>query len=333
MLHLLYARFFTKVIRDLGLTTVDEPFINLLTQGMVCKETYRCAVHGWLLPGELAGPDQGAWLCATCRASGTRTVVEKGRTEKMSKSKKNVVDPEYLISTFGADTARMFSLFAAPPEKDLEWSDSGVEGASRFLHRVWRLIMDVAPKLAATGVTAEGSRPADLPAHVKDLKRLTHRTIKKVTEDIEREFQFNTAIAALMEFVNGLYKFVPDYKAESASPVETAALRESVRALVQLLGPFAPHIAEELWEVLGERPTVSDQPWPQYDPEHVASERLTIPIQVNGKLRSRIEVPADATEEDIVARAKEDAKLAEWLQGKTTRKVIYVKHKLVNFVV
>ncbi len=333
VLHLLYARFFTKVIRDLGLTRVDEPFANLLTQGMVCKETYRCSTHGWRFPGELVGSEKEGWRCAACQAEGIRSFVERGRIEKMSKSKKNVVDPESLIATYGADTARLFSLFAAPPDKDLEWSDSGVEGASRFLHRVWRLVVDLRPRIGAAPPLPVGGHSGDLPPSVREIRRLTHRTIKKVTVDIDREFQFNTAIAALMEFVNGLYKVAADRSPDAAGPGETAALGEAIRTLVLLLAPFAPHVAEELWELLGLPPTVADQGWPQSDPALVASDRLTIPIQVNGKLRSKIEVPVDATEDQVVSLAREDPRLLEWLQGKNPRKVIYVEKKLVNFVV
>jgi leucyl-tRNA synthetase len=278
VLHLLYARFFTKVVRDLGLTKVDEPFQSLLTQGMVCKETYRCPIHEWLFLAEVLGSEKDGFRCAQCQ----RPVV-KGRVEKMSKSKKNVVDPEHLITTYGADTARLFSLFAAPPDKDLEWSDSGVEGSFRFLSRVWRLLVDLQPVLSKpVGRFAEES---NVPARVHELRRLTHRTIKKVTDDIEREFQFNTAIAALMEYVNGLYKFVAE-RDGSSRPGEAFALNEAVHTLILLLAPFAPHAAEELWERIGETPSVARQPWPQYDPALVVSDRLTIPIQVNGKLRS-----------------------------------------------
>ena len=325
VLHLLYARFFTKVIRDLGLTKADEPFQSLLTQGMVCKETYRCPTHEWLFPSEVVGSDHEGFHCATCGRP-----AEKGRVEKMSKSKKNVVDPEQLITTYGADTARLFSLFAAPPEKDLEWSDSGVEGSYRFLNRVWRLMVELQPDLSnRVGLPEDQST---MPARVQELRRLTHRTIKRVTDDIEREFQFNTAIAALMEFVNGLYKFTAEREAP-AQPGEAAALREAVQTLILLLAPFAPHAAEELWALLGGAPSVARQPWPQYDPALLQSVRLTIPIQVNGKLRSKIDVPADWTEAQVLAQARQDEKIAEWLQGKPPRKVIYVEKKLVNFVV
>ena len=325
VLHLLYARFFTKVIRDLGLTKADEPFQRLLTQGMVCKETYRCPIHEWLFPSEVLGTEQNGFHCATCGRP-----VEKGRVEKMSKSKKNVVDPEHLITTYGADTARLFSLFAAPPEKDLEWSDSGVEGSYRFLNRIWRLMMDLRPDLSNhAGMPDDQSA---MSARGQDLRRLTHRTIKRVTDDIEREFQFNTAIAALMEFVNGLYKFTAERDAV-AQPGEAAALREAAQTLILLLAPFAPHAAEELWSMLGGTPSVAGQRWPQYDPALILSDRLTIPIQVNGKLRSKIDVPSDWSEEQVLAQARQDEKVTEWLHGKPPKKIIYVAKKLVNFVV
>src|SRR5216117_1650346 len=265
VLHLLYARFFTRAVRDLGLVKVDEPFTRLLTQGMVCMETYRCEEHGWLLPTEV---NKDGWRCKQCGKP-----VERGRVEKMSKSRKNIVDPEHLIVAYGADTARLFSLFAAPPEKDLEWSDAGVEGAYRFLGRVWRLVHDLAPTIrtslgqdlgttdtrgqdragtdatnaqaaGASGLTPVGTAPAESVAASSransvpiELRRLTHRTIKKVTEDIDREFQFNTAVAALMEFVNGLYKFEADTKG-----TENGAFREAIETLLKLLSPFAPHL-------------------------------------------------------------------------------------------
>ncbi len=325
VLHLLYARFFTKVIRDLGLTKVDEPFQSLLTQGMVCKETYRCPTHEWLFPSEVEGSEQEGYHCAKCQRP-----VDKGRVEKMSKSKKNVIDPEHLITTYGADTARLFSLFAAPPDKDLEWSDSGVEGSYRFLNRVWRLMVELPSDLGNQAGLSDDENA--LPAKVQELRRLTHRTIKRVTDDIEREFQFNTAIAALMEFVNGLYKFTAE-RDGAAQPGEAAALREAVHTLILLLAPFAPHAAEELWDMLGGTLSVAAQPWPHYDPALILSDRLIIPIQVNGKLRSKIDVPADWSEDQVVAQARQDEKVAEWLQGKSPRKVIYVDKKLVNFVV
>jgi leucyl-tRNA synthetase len=349
VLHLLYARFFTKVVRDLGLVRMEEPFISLLTQGMVCKETYRCPIHAWLFPGECVGSDKSGWRCAKCAAEDRQTPVERGRVEKMSKSRKNVVDPEHLIVTYGADTARLFSLFAAPPDKDLEWSDSGVEGCARFVNRVWRLMLQLKTARGtgqramddASRVTPQGSRDEASPLEPRTsndpgpglgLRRLTHRTIKKVTDDIEREFQFNTAIAALMEFVNGLNKFLGEAPGPFTAE-QTAALAEAADSLVLLLSPFAPHLSEELWMVLGHRQRVAQAAWPAYDAALTVSERLTIPIQVNGKLRSKIEVPADAGEALVVGTARDDAKVKEWLQGKEPRKIVYVEKKLVNFVV
>ncbi len=327
VLHLLYARFFTKAVRDLGLIKVDEPFTSLLTQGMVCKETYRCAIHGWLFPGETVGSEREGWRCASCAAEGRQTTVEKGRVEKMSKSKKNVVDPEHLIVTYGADTARMFSLFAAPPEKDLEWSDAGVEGAARFLARVWRLVHEV----AQTGTSASAAG-VNAVRRVQDLRRLTHRTIRKVTEDIEREFQFNTAIAALMEFVNGFYKFAAETK-EADRADEAPALREAIEALLLLLSPFAPHIAEELWAATGHTTSLARQRWPLYDAALILEEMLTIPVQVNGKVRSKLSVPAEWSKEQVVAASQSDVKVKEWIQGKTVKNVVYVDKRLVNIVV
>lgn len=325
VLHLLYARFFTKVIRDLGLTTVDEPFVNLLTQGMVTKETYWCEQHKWLLPTETK-KSQGKLQCNHCDRA-----VSIGRTEKMSKSKKNIASPEDLSDSYGADTARLFALFAAPPVKDLEWSDSGVEGCYRFLNRVWRLVNDVQALVNSADSDAKASASSN-EGSVSDLTRLKHRTIKKVTEDLEREFQFNTAVAALMEFVNELYKHLNDRKAEGQR-LDLHALKDAIETLLLLMAPFAPHLAEEMWEQLGNQPSITQQPWPDYDPVLVISAEITIPIQVNGKLRSKILVPADWNQEQIVNVARQDSKLSEWLEGKTPRKVIYVEKKMVNFVV
>ena len=242
VLHLLYARFFTKVCRDLGLSPVGEPFTNLLTQGMVCKESYRCPTHGYRLPGEV----DKAGRCRECQAP-----VEVGRTEKMSKSKKNVVDPDDLLTDYGADTIRLFSLFAAPPEKDLEWSDDGVQGSFRFLQRVWRLVEERAPLLrAAQGVPWPAGDPDE---EVRALRRATHQTIARVTRDLEDSFHFNTALAALMELQNALTRFQERVPAAPGRDPRLLAFAEGVRVLLTLLAPFAPHMAEELWEMLGQR--------------------------------------------------------------------------------
>ena len=282
VLHLLYARFFTKVIRDLGLFDGDEPFKNLLTQGMVIKD--------------------GA---------------------KMSKSKGNVVDPDFILSKYGADTARIFSLFAAPPERDLEWSDQGVDGAYRFLHRVWAIVYkhsEAVNQVKPAGPEARGDR----------LYRKTHLTIKKVTEDIEREFHFNTAIAALMEMVNEMY----DYTAGGFSVnTQGRVFRSAIDALTLLIAPFAPHFAEELWESIGNKGSIANTAWPQYDPDAIAATEVTVVVQVNGKVRSRLTFPAGTPDKDIEAAALADPKVNEFTAGKRPKKVIVVQGKLVNIVV
>ncbi|MBM2802821.1 MAG: leucine--tRNA ligase [Deltaproteobacteria bacterium] len=322
VLHLLYARFFTKALRDVGLAKVDEPFTNLLTQGMVSKETYRCSEHNWLFPGDLIGSDQDGWKCPYC----DRPVV-KGRVEKMSKSKKNIVDPEDLIGQYGADTARLFTLFAAPPEKDLEWSDQGVEGSFRFLSRLWRLVFQQRELWA---YPSGNGGPTELTSAQRDLRRMIHRTIKKVSDDIDGRFHFNTAIAAIMELSNALSGAAQD---ESKSPAGAATIKEGLEAMIVLLAPFVPHVASEIWEQLGHREPLDRVPWPSYSNEALAQEQLLIVVQVNGKVRGKITVPADMTQERIETDALADAKVIGFLEGKKVQRVVYVPRRLVNIVV
>ena len=282
VMHLLYARFFTKVLRDLGYITCDEPFTKLLTQGMVIKD--------------------GA---------------------KMSKSKGNVVDPNGLIDRYGADTARLFSLFAAPPEKDLDWSDQGVDGSFRFLNRVWKLVHDRLDLI-------NNSKTVNLSAltgEERTLRRAVHKTIRKVTEDIEERFHFNTAIAAVMELLNVLQG------AELATPQYGAVMKEALGSLVQMLAPFVPHITEELWQRMGHHTPLSETPWPDYDREAVVDDEALVVIQVNGKLRSKFTVPAGTDEETMKSIALADEKLLPFIEGKQVRKVICIPGKLVNIVV
>ncbi len=282
IMHLLYSRFFTKVLKDLGLVDFSEPFTNLLCQGMV--------VMG------------GA---------------------KMSKSKGNIITPEQFIDTYGADTLRLFILFLGPPEADKEWSDSGIEGAHRFLNRAWRLVYRYLDVLTLKTQPV----PRDSEA-LKRLSHLTHRTIRKVTEDIER-FAFNTAIAAIMEFTNGLYR-----EMEAAPDAfNTYEGHEALRALVLLLAPFAPFIAEELWEELGGEYSVHAQPWPEYDPQLARAERITLVLQVNGKVRERMEVDADVSPEAMEEIALASRRVREHTAGKEIAKVVVVPGKLVNVVV
>ena len=318
VLHLLYARFFTKAVRDLGLIAVDEPFTRLLTQGMVCKETYRCPEHGFRLPEEVD-------TARACKACGRP--IEIGRIEKMSKSKKNVIDPEDLLARYGADTARLFCLFAAPPERDLEWSDQGVEGSFRFLSRIVRLVEDQEALLKHPGP------PIPFPRLFagRDLYRKAQQTIKRVTEDIEKEFHFNTAISALMELANEMGRF------ELVGPVDEAddrrfAYSYAVETLLLLLSPFAPHLCEELWERLGRSGSIFHAAWPTYDPAVITAEEIVVVVQVDGKVRSRLFMPAGADDGAMREAALADERVKAWLQDRSTRKVVVVPKKLVNIV-
>ena len=317
ILHLLYARFYTKMLRDFGFLGVDEPFTNLLTQGMVCKETMRCAEHGYLFPEEAK---EGK--CTQCGRE-----VQIGKTEKMSKSLKNVVDPDYLIQAYGADTARIFCLFASPPEKDLEWSDQGVDGSFRFLNRIWRIVMDYLEEIRDVEPFTGGKT---LEGNLKALRRKTHQTIRKVTADIEERFHFNTAISAVMELVNALYQF-PHPKADNRFGF--SIVRETVETIVRLLAPLVPHITEELWTLLGRKESLADTAWPAFDPAVASEEEITIVIQINGKVRSRITLPADEEGENIKTLALAEERIASLTAGKTILKMVYVPKKLVNIVI
>ncbi|MCE9624138.1 MAG: leucine--tRNA ligase [Deltaproteobacteria bacterium] len=287
VLHLLYSRFFTKILRDLGYTGVSEPFKNLLTQGMVIKD--------------------GA---------------------KMSKSKGNVVDPEYLIDKYGADTARLFCLFAAPPEKDLDWNDAGVEGSSRFLVRVWRLLTELFPLYRRR----MGANTAPKPALsiLRGVHTKLHQTIKKVTDDIQQDFHFNTAISAIMELVNKVAE-VPraDWEGEEGA----ALLSQTLESLVLLLSPFVPHFCEEAWRNLGYDGSLLDFPWPSFDPEATQADLVTVVVQVNGKLRGKIDLPPQATEDEVKHFVDTDEKIKAHLEGKSVVKTIFVPGKLLNLVV
>jgi len=318
ILHLLYARFFTKVLRDLGYLDIDEPFSRLLTQGMVCKETYSCPIHGYLFPEEVKDK-----VCPHC---GKKVLV--GRTEKMSKSKKNVVDPERLVERYGADTIRLFCLFAAPPERDLEWSERGVEGANRFLKRLWRLFRDTLPYIKDVRPYREGSLNGDMQA----VRRKVHQTIKRVTIDIDERLHFNTAISALMELLNKMTELWERYK-DRKDPIFYAVMREAMEALIVLLSPIVPHISEELWHNLGKAGWIIDTPWPSWDEEIAKEERIPIVIQINGRVRSRIEVLEDTPEEEIKRQALEDPRIKSLLSGRQVKRTIWVPKRLINIVV
>ncbi len=288
VLHLLYSRFYTKVLRDLGLVKADEPFLNLLTQGMVIKDG-----------------------------------------SKMSKSKGNVVDPDDMVKKYGADTVRLFSLFAAPPEKDLEWSDQGVEGAARFLTRLWRLGLMVAEEAKGVKAYAGGG---GLSPELADLHRKVHETIKKYTDDVWERFQFNTAIAALMELVNQL-SLAAQSEASRGDPARAAVLREAVETAVVLVSPMTPHLADELWSRLGHEGCLIDHPWPSHDESALVTAEKLVVVQIGGKVRARLTLPAAAGEDEMKAAALAEPKVLASLEGRAPKKVIVVQGKLVNIVI
>jgi leucyl-tRNA synthetase len=282
ILHLLYARFFTKVLYDMGLVSVDEPFQNLLTQGMV------------LMNGS-----------------------------KMSKSKGNVVSPETIIGKFGADTARLFILFAAPPERDLEWNDSAVEGCYRFINRVWRLVYEYVQN---TEAPVDYSTFGELNSKDKDMRRLTHTTIKRVSDDAGVRFNFNTAISAIMELVNGMYQY-------KELEYNKAVMAEAVDTLVLLLAPFIPHVTEEMWQELGHTQSVHKQMWPTLDEKALVADETTVVVQVNGKMKDKVVLPMNTDNAEAEKAALALPKVAEAVNGKEIKKVIIVPNKLINIVV
>ena len=286
VLHLLYSRFFVKVLRDMGYLEADEPFMNLLTQGMVIKDGF-----------------------------------------KMSKSKGNVVDPDQMIQTYGADTVRLFCLFAAPPEKDLDWNEQGVEGSFRFLSRVWRLVSENLQALKSAAPYTGGSL---LPEDLAQLRRKTHQTIKKVTEDIRERFHFNTAIAAIMELVNHIYQVIDS---PASDPIFWPVIREAVETVIVASSPMVPHISEEIWKMLGHEKLLLETPWPKWDDRALKADEILIVVQINGKLRSKITVPADATDKELEEISLQDTKIRDLIAGNQVRKVVVVPKKLINIVI
>ena len=316
VLHLLYSRFFTRALRRCGYLDVDEPFAGLFTQGMVCHETYRDPNGTWLFPNQVAWDAEGR---ATAAATGKPVTV--GRSEKMSKSRKNVVDPAEIIATYGADTARLYMLSDSPPDRDLEWTEAGIEGAWRYLNRLWRMVVEPVAELAP----ADAPRP-ELADAAAALWRDMHKTIAGVTDDLEK-FHFNRAVARIREFTNALEAFREP--GDAAEWVRRAGLETAVR----MIGPVMPHLAEELWHRLGHETLLADAPWPEADRALLVDETVTVAIQVNGKLRGTVELPRD-----MARRAAEDLALAQEnvqraMAGRPPRKVIIVPNKVINVVV
>ncbi|MCG6137102.1 MAG: leucine--tRNA ligase [Nostoc sp. LLA-1] len=315
ILHLLYSRFFTKVLRDRGLLNFDEPFERLLTQGMVQGLTYMNPNKG--------GKDK--WVPSNLVNPGDPRDPQTGEPLQrlyatMSKSKGNGVAPEDVISKYGVDTARMFILFKAPPEKDLEWDEADVEGQFRFLNRVWRLVTDY----AAAGVSRKQAQLADLSKSEKELRRAIHTAIQAVTEDLEDEYQFNTAVSELMKLSNAL---------TDADCKNSPIYAEGIQTLVIMLAPFAPHIGDELWQLLGNKDSIHTQTWPSFDPAALVADEITLVIQINGKKRADIPVPAQADKAELEKYARESEVVQRYIQDKEIKKVIVVPGKLVNFVV
>ena len=326
ILHLLYFRFYHKLMRDAGLVHSDEPATNLLCQGMVIAETfYRESADGskdWINPAdvEIERDDKARVIGARSKKDGEP--VKIGGTEKMSKSKNNGIDPQAMVDKFGADTVRLFSMFAAPPEQSLEWSEAGVEGMARFLRRFWREVTT-----HAAGPDHPVVDPAALNPAQKALRRQLHETIQKVGDDFGRRHSFNTAIAALMELLNALGKF------DDQSEQGRAVRHEALETMVLLLNPVVPHVSHALWQVLGHPASVlEDQPWPKADEAALVRDSLTLAVQVNGKLRGTIEVAAGAPKEEAEKLALAHPNVAAFLEGQSVRKVIVVPGKIVNIV-
>lgn len=312
ILHLLYSRFFTKVLRDRGLLNCSEPFQRLLTQGMVQGITYKNPLTGKYIPQEQVNPSNPV----DPQTGDTLEVFY----EKMSKSKYNGVDPQQVIGKYGADTARMFILFKAPPEKDLEWDDADVEGQYRFLNRVWRLVSEFDLKNCATKV-----KPlSELSKEEKELKRAIHTTIQAISEDLEGDYQFNTAVSELMKLSNAL---------SDSSCVNQSVYREGIETLLKLIAPFAPHLADELWHQLGINNSIHQQTWPELNPEALVVDEITLVIQISGKTRGTIQVPAKSDRSTLETYARNSEIAQRYLEGKEVKKVIVVPDKLVNFVV
>jgi leucyl-tRNA synthetase len=316
VLHLLYARFFTKALRDCGiLPGVDEPFLGLMTQGMVGHASFKDAETGeWLYPAEVAKDEAGNWQTI----DGGRAVV-MGRSEKMSKSKKNTVDPRGIIDAYGADTARLFMMSDSPPERDLEWTEAGVDGAWRYLQRLYRLVAE------NTQALAYDTRPSDVGGDLVALRKHTHKTIDAVTKDIEA-FHFNKAVARIRELTNALEKL--DLTTDAAK----AVFAEAVEAVLHLVAPFLPHLAEELWGMLGHADLIATRPWPKADPALLEDETVTVAVQVNGKLRATLALAKNLPNDEAEAAALAQPSVQGAIEGKSVKKVVVVPNRIVNIV-
>jgi leucyl-tRNA synthetase len=332
ILHLLYSRFWTKVMRDLGLVTVDEPFKNLLTQGMVLNHIY----YREPAPGrrDYYNPaDVEVLLDENHQRKGAILLTDNQPVQwdglgTMSKSKNNGVDPTAFVQQFGADTARLFMMFTAPPEQTLEWSEEGVQGSFRFIRRLWKAVYDqVNAPPPADAVTVTDFNKTLLNPAQKDLRRIAHHTLEKVTDDIGRRRSFNTAVASVMELLNAVGKF------DNSSLASRVVAHEALEIAVMCLSPMIPHVTHVLWRELGHHNALIHERWWKPDPDALVQDTIEISVQVSGKMRARVNVPADATQDAAVQAALGDANVQKFVEGKPIRKAIYVPGKLVNIVV
>jgi len=315
VLHLLYSRFFTRALKRCGYLDLDEPFAGLFTQGMVCHQTYQSETGEWLFPEEVETDGAGRLVDAAGRE------VIAGRHEKMSKSKRNVVGLDAIVDTYGADTARLYLLSDSPPERDLEWTETGIEGIWRYVNRLWRLVSEPPVTLPPPGLPI----PSRLPAEVATVRRTNHKTIAAVTDDLDK-FRFNRAVARIRELTNALDEL------PVGAPGAAHALREGLETLARLLGPMMPHLAEEMWEQLGHEGSLAEEAWPQSDPELTRDEQVTMAVQVNGKLRATLDIPRDTASAAVEDAALALPQVARWLEGHAPRKVIVVPNRIVNIV-
>ncbi|MDP3532356.1 MAG: leucine--tRNA ligase [Alphaproteobacteria bacterium] len=318
ILHLLYARFFTKALKKCGKIDISEPFKALMTQGMVCHETYKDAHGNWLTPQEITKKDDGSIIKIS---DGSNVIV--GRTEKMSKSKKNVVDTDDMIMTYGADATRLFMLSDSPPEKDLEWTSSGIDGSWRYINRLWLLIENLESFLG----DGQFAMPNSFSDHALSLRRMTHKTIQSVTNDIEK-FKFNRVVAQIREFTN----FLESYNLSQLIDVKWS-VKEALDALILMLNPLMPHLAEELWGRINPESKCHDTSWPKFDATLVIDDELPIAIQVNGKLRGSIIIKRDDLEEDVKKRALSHDNVLKTIGDAKIKKVIYVSGRIVNVLI
>jgi leucyl-tRNA synthetase len=323
ILHLLYSRFFARAMHKTGHLGIDEPFRGLFTQGMVTHETYKSADGEWLSPTDVLV--EATENARRAKLLSTGAEVQIGSIEKMSKSKKNVIDPDEIVATYGADTARWFMLSDSPPERDVQWTEAGVEGASRFLQRIWKLVSE--------SLALPASAPADLTnaADSLTIRKISHRTVKNVGEEIEG-LRFNRAVAQIYELTNALAKYLP-IMAATPNDAGLAALREGVDRLVQIVAPMMPHLAETCWVALGKAGLVADAPWPEVDPTLLVEDSVTVAVQVNGKLRATIELPVGSPRERIEELVLSLEAVTRMLEGRTPKKLIIVPDRIVNVVV